>query len=307
MKIEALYKVTNSVSSARLEIFGEIGEYGFALRDFTAAIGGMKISTLEIDLNSPGGDPLEAFAIHDAIKALSARVTVNIIGVAASAATIIAAAADRVTITENSRYLVHESSSTMKGKKSDMIDTADTLGKIDAQMLNVYVKRTGKPSGELEALMKKDTFLSAEEALMWGFVDEIIHVQTLKIAAMSEQTKPVALTEEEKEEMNALKAELAKAKAKLAEYEKEEEAKKAKAEEDNEVEARINAAVDKAIKAAIEAAAAKAPILASVPKPAEVPAEPETDPKTAFFAKLKAGQFKNDKELGEAYSKVFTK
>jgi len=307
MKIEALYKVTNSVNSARLEIFGEIGERGFALRDFMAAIGGMQISTLDIDLNSPGGDPLEAFAIHDAIKALSARVTVNIIGVAASAATIIAAAADRVTITENSRYLVHESSSTMKGKKGDMMDTADTLGKIDAQMLSVYVKRTGKPSGELEALMKKDTFLSAEEALMWGFVDEIISSNNLKIAAMSEQTTPVALTAEEKEEMNALKAELAKMKAKLAEYEKEEEAKKAKAAEEQEVEARVNAAVDKAIKAAIEAAAAKAPILAAVPQPTETPAETEADPKEAFFAKLKAGQFKSQKEMGEAYAQVFTK
>jgi ATP-dependent Clp endopeptidase proteolytic subunit ClpP len=304
MKIEALYKVTNNVSSARLEIFGEIGEYGFRLKDFTAAVGSMDVSTLEIDLNSPGGDPLEAFAIHDAIKALKARVTVNIIGVAASAATIIAAAADRVTITENSRYLVHESSSIMAGKKADMLDTADTLSKIDKQMLSVYVKRTGKPEAELDALMKKDTFLSAEEALSWGFVDEIIRSKTIKMTAMTEKTKPVALTEEEKEEMDALKAELSALKAKLAEYEKEEKAKKAKAENDEEVDARINAAVEKAIKAAIDAAAVKAPILASVPAPVKEP-EPDMPPKDAFFAKLKAGQFKSEAEMAEEYKKVF--
>jgi len=306
MKVEALYKVTNSVNSARLEIFGEIGEYGFRLKDFTAAVGSMEVSTLEIDLNSPGGDPLEAFAIHDAIKALKARVTVNIIGVAASAATIIAAAADRVTITENSRYLVHESSSIIQGKKADMLDTADTLSKIDAQMLSVYVKRTGKPAGELDALMKKDTFLSAEEALSWGFVDEIIRSQTIKIEAMSDKKIPVALTEEEKEEMDALKAELSALKSKLAEYEKEDKAKAEKEEDDEEMEARINAAVEKAIKAAIDAVAAKAPILASVPQPAKVEPEPEGDQKQAFFAKLKAGQFKSEAEMAAEYKKVFT-
>jgi len=242
MKVEALYKLTSKVDSAKLEIFGPIGSGGFTLQSFRAATSGVELVKLEIDINSPGGDPVEAFAIHDEIKNMKARVTVNIIGVAASAATIIAAAADRVTITENSRYLVHESSMSLQGKKDDIKDGAQMLHDIDNQMIGVYVKRTGKSALELESLMKKDTFLSATEALEWGFVDEIISTNKLKIAAMAEEKeKP----DNGEAKIKAMEEEIKDLKAKLKALEEENDEYKAKAEKDEEeeIEALVEAAI----------------------------------------------------------------
>lgn len=248
------YSIQAYNDKTKLEIFGRIGDGvdpvtnqkvdGFKLTDFRAATANIATSNVEIDINSPGGDPFEAFAIYDAIKAMNARVTANIVGVAASAVTIIAAAADRVTITENSRYLIHEASAGMYGKKDDHAAAVEMLEKLDAQMLAVYVKRTGKPREELEALMKKDTYLTASEALAWGFVDEIIETEVklktietmsnkdIKVAAQAEEELEKDELEMLKAELAAMKDELEAARAALAEYkEKEEQAKAEQVEE----------------------------------------------------------------------------
>lgn len=256
------YKIIASEEKATIQIFDHIGEKGFSLADFKMAIQGIEAAHLEIEINSPGGDAFEAFGIHDVIKNMEARVTVYIIGVAASAATIIAAAADKVMITENSRYLVHEAISGVGGKKDELKNAAEILQKVDEQMLSIYIKRTGKTRAELEELMKKDTYLSAWEALEWGFVDEVINVKKdksmkqkqLEIAAMAadEEEKKDEKPDTNEDTIKDLKAKLAKMEEELEEAlkalaaykEKEEEAKAKEAEE--KVEANIKAGKIKA-------------------------------------------------------------
>jgi ATP-dependent Clp protease, protease subunit len=193
-------------------------------------------------MKTNGGDVFEAFAIHDAVRDLPNRSEVDIIGASASAGTIIAAAADYRRISKNSRYLVHLTQSGVEGNKNQMRQRADELDSFDAQLTEIYKKQITKSEEDLLALLGQEKWLTAEEALEWGFVDEIIEVKQLKNKQMK---KFQNLTEEEKEEMDALKAEIEALKAKLAEKDEEIENFKAEKEqkEDEEIDAEVTALI----------------------------------------------------------------
>lgn len=91
-----MIRVINEANSATIELYGDIGASwfgdGWTFERFSNEVKSLPVSQLTIKVKSNGGDVFEAFAIHDAIKALPARVTVDIVGASASAATIIAAA-----------------------------------------------------------------------------------------------------------------------------------------------------------------------------------------------------------------------
>lgn len=204
-----MIKVYNAADEVRIELMGDIGKSwwsdGWTLERFKAELQDSDAARVVIDLKSSGGDIFEAYAIHDAIRALVARVTVNIVGSSASAATIIAAAADEVTITENSRYLVHRSRTEAMGTAEDMEQAMELLKSVDEQILNTYIKRTGKPRAALEELMKQERWLTAQEALEWGFVDKIV-----KPKIENKMTTEELMTENE-----ALKAKIAELEAQL--------------------------------------------------------------------------------------------
>ena len=244
-----MIKITNLADSATVQIFGEIGESfwsdGWTLEKFTNQIKGLQISNLTIELKSNGGDLMEGFAIYDAIKNLPARVTVKIVGASASAATVIASGADRIEISENSRYLVHNAMTFVEGNKEDMKEVYEQLASFDNQILDIYIKRTGKPRNELAELMKAEKWMTAEEAKEWGFVDEIIKSKIEN--KMAEDKKNVKnLTEEEQAEMDALMAEnealktqVSELQAQLDEINAAEEAK-----EEEMIEEEVTAAIE---------------------------------------------------------------
>ena len=276
---------------------------------------GLEVSNLTIKIKSNGGDIDEAFAIHDAIKALPYRVTVDIVGSSASAATIIAAAADYVRISENSRYLVHEASLEIKGNKHDLMEAIELLDEHDKRILNTYIKKTGKPISKLQSLMVAGSWMTATEALEWGFVDEIIKEKKVTNLIKNE------MTEEEKMEMEALKAENEALKAKLAEYEQAEQAKQEQemeAEIDNAITAgKITAeakqtwvALAKIDRQQVRSAIETLPVVARSPiidmSTAPVVADKMT--KDQFFANWRAKKYDNNAELyRKDYKEAFGK
>jgi ATP-dependent protease ClpP protease subunit len=233
-----IFKLEAKKGAATLEIMGYIGEGGFTLTDLMQATKNITDGELRILLNSPGGNPIEAFGMYDYLKGLQIKTVCEIYGQASSAATIIAAACDRRLIAPNAMYLVHECSNDIKGKKDEVKANYEMMVDIDNKMLAVYMKQTGKGSDVLEALLKQDRPLKAAEAVEWGFVDDIINtnknVQTMsktKIAAQAEETEEPKI-EELQEKIKELEEELATAQAKLKAYEEKEEEK-----EKEEVEA----------------------------------------------------------------------
>jgi ATP-dependent protease ClpP protease subunit len=130
-------------------------------------------ANVDVEIQSLGGDVLQAFAIHDAIKRLPQRVTTRMVGSTASAGTVIAMAGDEREITPNSRFLIHNSSTVTMGDAEDHEKTAEILKSIDDQLAGIYQKATGRHRSTMRNLMAEEKWLTASEAKELGFVSKI--------------------------------------------------------------------------------------------------------------------------------------
>ena len=173
--------ITNSADTAKILISGEIGQSfwgdGFTLDMLKSGIGSEDVTNIELEINSLGGDLIEALAIYDTLKTSNARVKAKIIGSTASAGTVIAMGADEIEISENSNFLIHRASTLAAGNVDEMERAADELAMWDEKLLNIYQKRTGKRKSQISDLMKQDKWLTSTEAINWRFADRKIKEQ----------------------------------------------------------------------------------------------------------------------------------
>ena len=138
---------------------------------------------VQITVNSGGGSTIAGSAIYNMIDRYEGTVHADIIGIAASMATVIVSAADTVSMAENALYMIHNPWSMAVGDSDDMKKQADILDKIKASLLQAYVRKTGMSEDKISALMDAETWLTAQEAYDLGFVDEI--KKPMEIAAHS--------------------------------------------------------------------------------------------------------------------------
>lgn len=135
-------------------------------------------AAVEVRINSPGGDVAAGLAIFNALK--PRKPTVYIDGIAASCASLIAMAGARIIAAENALIMVHDPWTDAQGNSGSLRRTADLLDKHRDAMLGAY-QRTGLARDELRRLLTAETWMSADEALEYGFVDEI--AEPLRYAA----------------------------------------------------------------------------------------------------------------------------
>lgn len=131
------------------------------------------ITQLDIYINSGGGDVFAGQAIHSMLKRHSASKTVYVDGLAASIASVIAMAGDKVVMPKNAMMMVHKCWTLAIGNADDMRKMADDMDKIDESIVVAYTEKTGKDAKEIRKLMKAETWMTAEEAVSLGFADEI--------------------------------------------------------------------------------------------------------------------------------------
>ena len=165
--------------TAEIVIYDEIGKSWWGedtvsakqfLDDLTA-LGDVDAITLRV--NSPGGDVFDGVAIHNSLKNHKAKVTAHVDGIAASAASFIVMAADKIVMPANSFLLIHGASGMSWGNADDMRAVADDLDRIDKSLTSTYVARAGSTTAKVKALMKEDRLMDAAEAKDWGFADEV--------------------------------------------------------------------------------------------------------------------------------------
>jgi len=125
-------------------------------------------------VNGPGGDAFEGIAIFNMLKEHPGKITVCVYGMAASAASIIAMAGDRIELGEASFMMIHSASGMVMGNAADMKEFSDLLGQIDNQVAELYSRRTGKPVVDVLTMMRKETWMSAKDAVAAGFADVAI-------------------------------------------------------------------------------------------------------------------------------------
>lgn len=198
------FKVENiAESEKKILIYDEIGGWGIRAIDLINEInsGDTKLP-LNIYINSPGGDLIEALAIFNAIKRYEGDTAAYIDGVAASAAAYIAMAFDKVIMPKNTMMMIHDPISYAVGNADDMRETADILDKFKNAILSGYADKSGKSIEEISALLSNETWLSAEEALSMGFADEVI--DPIEVVAISKvwnfKNAPTNLIEQEQDE-----------------------------------------------------------------------------------------------------------
>lgn len=167
--------------AAEISIYDEIGFWGVTAKQFIGDLKAIDATTIKLAINSPGGAVFDALAIYNALRQHPANVEVTIMGVAASAASIIAMAGDTVVMPENAFMMIHNPLNMAYGNADDLREMADVLDKIGASLVGIYARRTGLPEDEIKALLDAETWLNAEEAVLKGFADEL--QPELKVAA----------------------------------------------------------------------------------------------------------------------------
>lgn len=135
------------------------------------ALGG--ISELKVYVNSGGGDVFAGQAIYSMLKRHPARVTVYVDGLAASIASVVAMAGDRVIMPRNAMMMVHNPWAMVIGTAADMRKMADDLDQIRESLIAAYQEKTDLSRRRLIAMMDAETWMTAEEAVELGFADEL--------------------------------------------------------------------------------------------------------------------------------------
>ncbi|MDA2183575.1 Clp protease ClpP [Bacillus cereus] len=132
---------------------------------------------LIVSINSPGGYVDEGSEIYTALKNYPGHVEVQIVGLAASAASIIAMAGDKVRISPTAQIMIHNTSMLSGGDHRDMSKAAEMLKVTDRTLVNAYVVKSGKSEEELLNMMADETWMGPQQALENNFVDEIMFME----------------------------------------------------------------------------------------------------------------------------------
>lgn len=130
-------------------------------------------------INSPGGSVDSGFAIWDQIKMITSPVTTLVTGLAASMGSVLSlcAAPKRRFATQNARIMIHQPliGGVIKGQATDLEIHAKEILKTRKQLVDMYVKATGKDAETIERVIDRDTWLTAQEALAFGLLDGIVN------------------------------------------------------------------------------------------------------------------------------------
>lgn len=173
--------------TGELMLYGEISDstwWGDEItpKDFKKDLDALgDIKNLNIYINSGGGDVFAGQAIYSMLKRHNANKTVYIDGLAASIASVIAMAGDKIIIPKNAMMMIHNAWTMAAGNANEFRKLAEDMDKIDESITSTYVSKSGKISEEIKAFMDAETWFTAEDAVKNGFADEI--EQEKKLAA----------------------------------------------------------------------------------------------------------------------------
>lgn len=136
---------------------------------------------VEVQINSPGGDMFEGIAVYNVLREHSQPVTIKVMGMAASAASIIAMAGDTIEIGAASFIMIHNCWVLAMGNRHDMRETADFLEPFDQAMVDVYTQRSGGDAKKIAKWMDDETFMSGSMAIERGFADALLDADAVKV------------------------------------------------------------------------------------------------------------------------------
>lgn len=193
------YQITNSAGTTSIYVYNEIGGWGITADDFLRDLSAITTPTIDVRINCKGGDVFDGVAIYNALRQHHARVTTKVDSLAASIASVIAQAGDERIMVQHSQMMIHDAHGVCVGGSEDMAQMADLLERQSDLIADIYSKRAGgaKNASEFRALMRAETWLTAEEAVDAGLADRVVAPADMEHTNSSEKTDeaPVARTD----------------------------------------------------------------------------------------------------------------
>jgi ATP-dependent protease ClpP protease subunit len=170
---------------ASISIYEVIGEDpwtggGVTVKRIDAALRSVGDKDVVVNINSPGGDVFEGIAIYNRLREHRGMVHVKILGLAASAASVIAMAGDHVEIGASSFLMIHNTWVLAVGNRHDMREIADFLEPFDQALADVYTARSGQEIGKVKAAMDSETWFNGSQAVALGYADALLPADAIE-------------------------------------------------------------------------------------------------------------------------------
>jgi ATP-dependent Clp endopeptidase proteolytic subunit ClpP len=163
------------VSNDDKKMYTWFGMEAISPNDIKNALDAANGDDVTLNINSYGGDVAAGNEIYYLISQYKGHTTADISGMACSAASYLALAADKVRMIPSAAFMIHNVSSVAAGDYHSMDTTSNALKALGAGIAHAYSIKTGKSQEEILELMDKETWMSAKQALEYGFADEIIN------------------------------------------------------------------------------------------------------------------------------------
>jgi len=195
--------------TAEVLLYEDIGGYfGITADSFIREIKSLgDVSTINLRINSNGGNVFDGLAIYNYLKGHKARIEVDIDGIAASIASIIAMSGDEIRIADNAWMMIHDPWIVVGGTASELRSTADTMDGIRESLLETYMVRASADKQVLSDMMSAETWLNATDAVKFGLATSSTAGMKIAASVRKEWFKnpPQALTEQPEPEHKSVK------------------------------------------------------------------------------------------------------
>lgn len=159
---------------------------GVTAKRISAALRQIGKRDVVVNINSPGGDFFEGLAIYNALREHPAKVTVKILGLAASAASVIAMAGDEVLIGRAGFLMIHNTWVVAAGDRHALRDVADWLEPFDLASVDIYAARSGLDAKKLGQMLDRETWIGGQAAVDQGFADGLLSADQVEASARQE-------------------------------------------------------------------------------------------------------------------------
>lgn len=141
---------------------------------------------IEVEINSGGGSVFDASEIYTALKDYTGNVTVKIVGIAASAASVIAMAGNKIMMSPTAQMMIHNASTRASGDYRDMDQASNLLKNVNQTVANAYSIKSGKSYEELLSMMDDETWLTAKQAVEHNLIDEVMFQDDAEFVASTQ-------------------------------------------------------------------------------------------------------------------------
>lgn len=187
--MKSWYSIKNLAgATAEITIFDEIGVYGVSAPMFLAALNAIPGKDVNIYINSPGGNVIDAIAMMTGMRLSGKNIVMTVMGIAASAASYLLLGANKRVMPENTFQFLHKPANPFGGNADEHRALADDLDKMEETLVATYAKRTGKSPEQIKALLNNKSYLTAAECFALGLCDEV--TPAVQITARYDTDRP---------------------------------------------------------------------------------------------------------------------